>query len=106
MGAILSFGTAIEPLRAKINARVFAFIASHEFSRSDFPASGINVHRIARPIIAELLARCLLPERDILDAAAWLRDLVMRYGAPSCRVRALGERRFTRAAGMEEPGPP
>ena len=76
----------IEPLRAKINARVFAFIAEHEFGRSDFPASGINVHRLARPIIAELLQQCLLPEQDILDAVAWLRDLVMRYGAPLSRV--------------------
>ena len=75
----------IEPLRAKINMRVFAFIAEHEFGRSDFPASGINVHRLARPVIAELLQRCLLPEQDILDAAAWLRDLVMRYGAPLSR---------------------
>ena len=76
----------IEPLRAKINARVFAFVASREFTRSNFPASGINVHRIARPIIAELLVRCLLPQQDILDAAAWLIDFVMRYGAPSPSV--------------------
>jgi hypothetical protein len=73
-------------LRATINARVFDFIASREFSRSDFPASGINVHRIARPIIAGLLEQCLLPEQDILDAAAWLKELVMRYGAPRPRV--------------------
>ncbi len=72
----------IEPLRAKINAGVFQYIASREFCRGDFPASGINVHRIARPIIAELLGQCLLPEQDILDAAAWLRELVMRHGAP------------------------
>jgi CRISPR/Cas system-associated endonuclease Cas1 len=76
----------IEPLRATINTRVFDFIASREFSRSDFPASGINVHRIARPIIAELLEQCLLPEQDILDAAMWLKDLVMRYGARLPRV--------------------
>ncbi len=78
---------AIEPLRACINARVFKFIASREFGRADFPASGVKVHRIARPIIAELLARCLLPDRNILDAAAWLRNLVMRYGAPSPHAR-------------------
>ena len=77
---------AIEPLRAKINARVFAFIASREFGRADFPASGINVHRIARPIIGEILERCLLPEHDILDATAWLKDLVMHYGAPKPSV--------------------
>jgi CRISPR/Cas system-associated endonuclease Cas1 len=45
---------AIEPLRASINARVFAFIASHEFARNDFPASGVSTHRIAQPIIGEL----------------------------------------------------
>jgi CRISPR/Cas system-associated endonuclease Cas1 len=67
----------IEPLRAKINANVFKFVACHEFARADFPASGIKTHRIARPIIAELLKRCLLPDRDILDAAAWLRDLIL-----------------------------
>jgi CRISPR/Cas system-associated endonuclease Cas1 len=54
---------AIEPLRAKISTRVFAFFASREFARSDFPASGVNVHRIARPVIAEILERCLLPDR-------------------------------------------
>jgi CRISPR associated protein Cas1 len=72
----------LEILRARINANVFKFIASREFARADFPASGIKTHRIARPVIAELLKRCLLPDRDILDAAAWLRDLVMRYDAP------------------------
>lgn len=76
---------AIEPLRARINARVFAFIASHEFAGSDFPPSGVSTHRIARPIIGELLALCLSHDQDILDAAIWLRDLVVRYGAPSRR---------------------
>jgi CRISPR/Cas system-associated endonuclease Cas1 len=68
----------IEPLRAKINTNVFKFIASREFARADFPASGVKTHRIARPVIAELLKRCLLPDRDILDATAWMRDLVMK----------------------------
>jgi CRISPR/Cas system-associated endonuclease Cas1 len=44
----------IEPLRVRINARVFAFIASREFARADFPASGVKTHRIARPVIAGL----------------------------------------------------
>ena len=88
----------IEPLRAKMNARVFEFVASREFSRSDFPASGINVHRIARPIIAELLEQCLLPEQDILDAAVWLGDLIMRYGASSSRVGRSRSRPIRRPA--------
>ena len=81
----------IESLRAKINANVFKFIASREFARSDFPASGVKTHRIARPVIAELLRHCLLPDRDILDAAKWMTTLVMRDGAP-------GNRRGTRTA--------
>jgi CRISPR/Cas system-associated endonuclease Cas1 len=74
----------IEPLRAKINANVFKFIASHEFARADFPASGIKMHRIARPLIVELLKRCVLSDRDIIDTAAWLRDLVMAHGNAAC----------------------
>jgi hypothetical protein len=76
----------IEPLRASINARVFAFIASREFSRSDFPASGVDVRRIARPVIGEMLAKCLLPDRDILDVATWLRDRIMRHGATNAET--------------------
>ena len=70
----------VEPLRASINANVFAFVGGGEFSRADFPASGVKTHRIARPVIAELLRQCLLPDRDILDAAEWLWDLVMARG--------------------------
>ena len=66
---------AIEPLRARINARVFAFVASHEFARSDFPASGLSTHRIAQPIIGEILARCLLPVQD-----CGCGDLVAGFG--------------------------
>ncbi len=82
----------IEPLRARINARVFAFVRSREFARGDFPASGVKTHRIARPVIAELLKGCLLPDRDILDAAAWLRDLVL---SPE-PVRLMRKRREAR----------
>jgi CRISPR/Cas system-associated endonuclease Cas1 len=80
----------IEPLRAQINARVFKFIACREFARADFPASGIKTHRIARPVIAELLKRCLLPDSGILDAATWLRDLVMAHGIAAMPSRNRG----------------
>jgi CRISPR/Cas system-associated endonuclease Cas1 len=39
---------AIEPLRARIHERVFAFIASHEFARRDFPTRLVSTHRIAQ----------------------------------------------------------
>jgi hypothetical protein len=66
-------------------------LAACEFCRADFPANGVKVHRIARPVIAEILAQCLLPNRNILDAAAWLRGLVVRSAAltrPGPRLRA------------------
>ena len=37
---------AIEPLRPAIYAKVFGFVAEHEFARSDFLRSGYNVHRL------------------------------------------------------------
>ena len=77
----------IEPLRAKINANVFKFVASREFARADFPGSGVETHRIARPVVAELLKRCILSHRDILDAVTWLRDVVMVHGIRAKRSR-------------------
>ena len=68
-------------MRACSRSSPLASLAGPTFRRA-----AIKTHRIARPIIAELLEQCLLPERDILDAAAWLRDLVMRYGAPLPRI--------------------
>jgi CRISPR/Cas system-associated endonuclease Cas1 len=41
---------AIEPLRPAIDTKVFEFVASYEFSRSDFPQSGCNVHRLSRDV--------------------------------------------------------
>ena len=76
----------VEPLRARINTSVFRFIGGREFSRADFPASGVKVYRIARPVIAELLRKCLLPDREIIDAAEWLAALVLRYGASARRA--------------------
>jgi hypothetical protein len=89
----------VEQLRARINAHVFAFIASREFRRSDFPESIVNVRRIARPVISEMLAKCLLPDLDILDAATWLRDLVMRHGSCTRRQMPVGRDQITRGYG-------
>jgi CRISP-associated protein Cas1 len=91
---------AIEPLRAGIHARVFGFVASHEFARSDFPASSTSTHRIAQPIIAEFLRGCLSPDQEIIAGAAAMRDLVMRYGAPCPRGGRYG-RALVHALDME-----
>ena len=67
---------AIEPLRPEIDARVFKFIASREFARSDFPQAGRNAHRIARAIIAELLRNVILPWERIEGAARWMAQTI------------------------------
>jgi CRISPR/Cas system-associated endonuclease Cas1 len=71
---------AIEPLRPTIDAKVFEFIAEHEFARSDFPQSGYNVHRLSRDVTQLLLHTASLPAREIDDAADWMVRTVRRFG--------------------------
>jgi hypothetical protein len=78
---------AIEPLRPEIDARVFKFIASREFRRSDFPQAGRNAHRIDRAIIAELLRVSLLPWERHEDAARWMEKTIVD-AVKSNRVRS------------------
>jgi CRISP-associated protein Cas1 len=40
---------AIEPLRPVIDANVFAYLANHTFSRSDFPQTSASSFRLSRP---------------------------------------------------------
>ena len=68
---------ALEPLRPAINARIFSFIAKHEFSRSDFPQAGVNVFRLSRRVIQLLLHDAALPEREIQDAAKFIEGLIL-----------------------------
>jgi CRISPR-associated endonuclease Cas1 len=67
---------AIEPIRPKINARVFDYIKSREFARSDFIPCGPAVFRLNREIIAELLADAILPEIEIADAADFMLRII------------------------------
>jgi CRISPR-associated endonuclease Cas1 len=69
---------AIEPLRPSIDAKVFDFVASHEFARSDFPQSGHNVHRLSRDVTQLLLHKASLPAREIEAAAEWIMEVIMR----------------------------
>jgi CRISPR-associated endonuclease Cas1 len=71
---------AIEPLRPAIDAKVFEFVAKHEFARSDFPQSGYNVHRLSRDVTQLLLHCASLPARDIDDAADWMMRTIGRFG--------------------------
>jgi CRISPR/Cas system-associated endonuclease Cas1 len=69
---------AIEPLRPSIDAKVFAFVESHEFARRDFPQSGYNVHRLSRDVTQLLLHKALLPAREIEEAAEWIARTIVR----------------------------
>ena len=80
---------AIEPLRPAIDERVFAFIASREVARSDFPQTGAHSFRLARPIISAMLSKVCLPERAVADAADFMLQTIERY--------AGGERRLFKA---------
>ena len=84
---------ALEPLRAAIDAKVFAFIEAHEFARRDFPQSGYNVHRLSRDVTQLLLHKCSLPAREIEGAAEWMMGLMSgSVGAVrSEHARAIGK---------------
>jgi CRISPR/Cas system-associated endonuclease Cas1 len=69
---------AIEPLRPVIDAKVFEFVAEHEFARRDFPQSGYNVHRLSRDVTQLLLHTASLPSQEIEEAAEWMVGLILR----------------------------
>ena len=70
---------AIEPLRPSIEASVFAFIRSHQFSGGDFirvqDARG-NI-RLGSNLLRVVIAECA-PSRTLLnDAARWMIELIL-----------------------------
>lgn len=67
---------AIEPLRPAIDARVFAFIASREFARSDFPQTGVSTFRLERDINRSMLDCASLSDREIADAADFMLQMI------------------------------
>jgi hypothetical protein len=85
---------AIEPLRPAIDAKVFAFVETHEFARRDFPQSGYNVYRLSRDVTQLLLHQASLPPRDIEEAADWMVTTIMRCAsAAQAKVEAAGRKR-------------
>ena len=69
----------IEPLRPIIDARVFRYIESREFKRSDFVQTGTSTYRLERDIIAELLTKASLPQPEIDDAADFMLQIIERH---------------------------
>ena len=84
----------IEPLRPRIDARVFEFVAEHEFARSDFPQAGLNVFRLSRDVTSALLDEVMLPRAAIEGAAEWIVELIER-DEPRAGLRRATSRRVT-----------
>lgn len=74
---------AIEPLRPIIDARVFAFVAEHEFARSDFPQAGLHVFRLSRELTQLMLHEASLSAREIEDAAELTFKTILRCAGGS-----------------------
>ncbi len=73
---------------------MFAFVAEHEFARSDFPQAGLNVFRLSRDVTSALLGEAMLPRAEIDGAADWIAELVGRDEAQA-DVRRVASRRAT-----------
>src|ERR1700722_19128542 len=78
---------AIEPLRPVIDAKVFEFVAEHEFVRSDFPQSGYSVHRLSRDVTQLLLHSASLPPRQIEEAAEGMVRTIVRCAGLGARAK-------------------
>jgi CRISP-associated protein Cas1 len=76
----------IEPLRPIIDAKVFRYIESREFKRSDFALTGVNTYRLQRDIIQQLLDKASLPQGEIGDAADFMLKLIERYAGKEYRL--------------------
>jgi CRISP-associated protein Cas1 len=68
----------MELLRADIDARMFAWIASHTWKRSDFPVTPEGVVRLQPALAVVVAQKAALPQRDIDRTISWLADLLMK----------------------------
>jgi hypothetical protein len=84
-----------------IDAKVFEFVAQHEFARRDFPQSGHNVHRLSRDVTHALLHKASLPAHEIEEAAeTMVRAIVRCAGAAQTKVDAIGRKRGRTSRGL------
>jgi CRISPR/Cas system-associated endonuclease Cas1 len=93
---------AIEPLRPAIDARVFAYVRSREFARSEFPQTGTATFRLSRDVIGAMLDRVSLTERETANAADFMLQTVERHSGGGYRLFKADLRRRKRVAGSPE----
>jgi hypothetical protein len=63
----------MELLRADIDAKMFAWIASHLWKRPDFPVTPEGVVRLQPTLAAFVAQQAAFPQRQIDQAVDWLR---------------------------------
>lgn len=68
----------MELLRADIDTKMFAWIASHTWKRPDFPVTPEGVVRLQPTLAAVIAQKAVLPQKDIDQAISWLADVVMK----------------------------
>jgi CRISPR-associated endonuclease Cas1 len=94
----------LEPIRSKIDARVFAFAASREWRRADFSMPKANLVRLARPTVAALMAKALLPPRAIAEAADRMLKIIEDAARPEKPIYRPDRRRRPNKARSELEG--
>ena len=70
---------AIEPLRVEINDKVFRYIESREFKRSDFVQTSASSYRLERGVIQQLLYKTSLPQERITEGADFMLRMIEKY---------------------------
>ena len=89
---------AIEPLRVEINDRVFRYIESREFKRSDFVQTSASSYRLERDIIQQLLHETSLSQDRISEGADFMFQTIERHAGEGYRLFKQDMRRRKREA--------
>ena len=87
---------AIEPLRVEINDKVFRYIESREFKRSDFVQTSPSSYRLERDIIQQLLYNSSLPHERISEGADFMLQIIERHAGEGYRLFKQDMRRRKR----------
>ncbi len=87
---------AIEPLRVEINDKVFRYIESREFKRSDFVQTSASSYRLERGIIQQLLHKASLPQDRISEGADFMLQIIERHAGAQYKLFKTDLRRRKR----------
>jgi CRISPR-associated endonuclease Cas1 len=87
---------AIEPMRVEINDKVFRYIESREFKRSDFIQTSASSYRLERDVIQQLLHKASLPHERISEGADFMLQMIEKHAGNEYRLFKQDMRRRKR----------